>query len=192
MSARRKPRLVPVEAPPIRLRFGIGSEEGFDNVEAEFGFDPSLPHWYEFGWRIKPLPFESGTVDALYSAFHFHRLPRACRLEFMNEAYRILKPGSQLMLVVPHAFSFRAISDPMAQWPPLCESSFMVYSKTWREGEGMTGLNLTCDFGASYGYGHTGHPDLAVRNEEFVAHAKEHEVNWILDLHVTLTKEPAP
>ena len=190
MSARRKPRLVAVEAPPVRLRIGIGSEEGFTNVEIQFAFDPATPPGYEFGWRIKPLPYEDGMVDAIYSAFHFHRLPRACRFEFMNDAYRILKPGSQLMLVVPHAYSFRAISDPLSQWPPLCESSFMVYSKTWREQEQMTGLPLTCDFGASYGYGHATHPALEGRNEEFVAHAKEHEVNWILDLHCTLTKEP--
>ncbi len=173
MSARRKPRLVPVETPPIRLRIGIGSEEGFTNVT-----------------YLSASERERGSVDAIYSAFHFHRLSQAERFNFMNAAYLMLKPGSQLMLVMPHAFSFRAIADPMAQWPPLCESSFMVYSKVWREQEGMSALNLTCDFGASYGYGHTGHPDLAVRNEEFAAHAKEHELNWILDLHVTLTKEP--
>ncbi len=171
VSARRKPKLVPVETPPIRLRIGIGFEEGYTKVEDLRGL---------FG----------ASVDAIYSAFHFHRLSQAERFEFMNEACRLLKPGGQLMLVMPHAFSFRAIADPMAQWPPLCESSFMVYSKEWREQEGMAGATgLTCDFGSTYGYGHTGHPDLSVRNEEFVAHAKEHEVNWILDLHVTLTKE---
>ncbi len=182
MSARRKPRLVPVETPPIRLRIGIGSEEGFTNVD-----------------HIDSIYLNDASVDTLYSAFHFHRISQTDRFVFMNDAYRILKPGSQFMLVAPHAFSSRAIADPLAVWPTLCESSFMVYSAKWRAQEGMTETKLaehglpplTCDFGASYGYGHTGHPDLAVRNEEFVAHAKEHEVNWILDLHVTLTKEPS-
>ena len=168
VSARRRPKLVPVET-PIRLRIGIGSEEGFTNVD----------------WLVG----EDGSVDAIYSAFHFHRLTRSQRYLFMNDAYRLLKPGCQLMLVMPHAHSFRAISDPLAEWPPLCESSFMVYSKAWRLQEQMTDLPLTCDFGASYGYGHTTHPGLEGRNEEFVAHAKEHEANWILDLHVTLTRE---
>ncbi len=169
MSARRKPRLVPVEAPPIRLRIGIGSEEGFTNVD----------------W----LTGEDGSVETIYSAFHFHRLTRSQRYLFMDAAYRLLKPGGQLIMVMPHWSSMRAITDPLAQWPPLCESSFMVYSKAWRQQEGMTDLPLTCDFGGSYGYGHTAHPDLMVRNEEFVAHAKEHEINWVLDLHVTLTRE---
>ncbi len=168
VSAKRKPRLVAVET-PIRLRIGIGSEEGFTNVD----------------W----LTGEDGSVEAIYSAYHFHRLTRSQRYLFMNDAHRLLKPGSQLVMYMPHWSSMRAITDPLAEWPPLCESSFMVYSRAWRLQEQMTDLPLTCDFGASYGYGHTGHPDLGVRNEEFVAHAKEHEINWVLDLHVTLTKE---
>ncbi len=179
MSARRKPRLVAerAETPPIRLRIGIGSEEGFTNVEHLLGIEPS-------------------TVDALYSAFHFHRLDQMGRFIFMNDAYRILKPGSQLMLVAPYWSSMRSIGDPLAMWPPLAETSFSVYLKEFRDQEGLTDMELTkrglppltCNLRAACGYG--GHPHLAVRNEEFVAYAKEHEVNWIHDLHVTLTKEP--
>jgi hypothetical protein len=105
----------------------------------------------------------------------------------MNDAYRLLKPGAQLMMVMPHASSARSIIDPKSKWPPLREESFMVYNKAWREQEGMGDLGLTCDF-VNPGVGHVDHPGLIGRNEDFVAYVKEHEVNWVSDLHVTLTK----
>ncbi len=157
-----------METPLVRLRVGVGEEEGYTKVDDLAGGD--------------------STVDAIYSAFHFHRLTRAERFEFMNEAYRRLKPGAQLMIIVPHGRSDRFMGDPLSEWPPLLETSFLVYSKRWREQEQMTHLPLTCDFGDVYGYGHTPHPDLIARNEAFTAHAKEHETNWVLDLHITLTK----
>ncbi len=165
----RKRALKTVATAPVRLRIGVGEEEGYTKVMSLVG--------------------EADTVDIIYSAFHFHRLVQCERFVFMNEAARLLKPGGQLILVVPHARSDRSINDPLAQWPPLCESSFLVYSRQWREQEQMTNLPLACDFGSVYGYGHTTHADLIARNEAFVAHAKEHETNWVLDLHVTLTKE---
>lgn len=162
----------PPKDTPFKIRVGNGEEEGFIKLD-----------------QPPPWQIEDNVVDGVYSAFQFHRLTRDKRYIFMNEVFRILKPRSQLTLVVPHWSSMRAITDPLAEWPPLCESSFMVYSKQWREQEQMTDLALTCDFGAVYGYGHNIHPDLNVRNDEFVAHAKEHEINWVLDLHITLTKE---
>jgi SAM-dependent methyltransferase len=171
MAGKRKLKLVPAAIEPLRIRVGNGEEPGF----TKFGAPP---------WDV-----DDGSVEAIYSAFHFHRLDRAGRYAFMNECYRALKPGGQISLVVPHWSSMRAITDPMAQWPPLCESSFMVYSAKWREQEQMIDLGLTCDFGDVYGYGHSLDPDIAVRNEEFQQQAKKHWVNAILDLHVTLTRQ---
>jgi SAM-dependent methyltransferase len=175
MSARPRLRVVKLKPPaegPFRIRVGNGEEEGFLKLDL-------APPW----------PIEDGAVDAIYSAFQFHRLGRPDRYRFMNEAFRVLKPGGQLSLVVPHWSSMRAITDPLAEWPPLCESSFMVYNRRWRESEQMTDLPLTCDFGDVYGYGHSLDPDIAVRNDEFQQQAKKHWVNAILDLHVTLTKQ---
>jgi len=135
-----------------------------------------------------PWPIEDGVVDFVFSAFYFHRLTREERWAFMNECYRILKPGAQVSLLMPHWSSMRAITDPWAQWPELCESSFMVYSKQWREQEKATDLPLVCDFGSSYGYGTTLDQDIAVRNDEFQMQAKKHWLNANLDLSVTLTK----
>jgi SAM-dependent methyltransferase len=168
--AKRKLKLVPPVTEPLRIRVGNGEDSGF----TKFGPPP---------WDV-----EDGAVEAVYSSFHFHRLDRAGRYAFMNEAYRVLKPGGQVSMVVPHWSSMRAITDPMAQWPPLCESSFMVFSKKWREQEAMTDLGLTCDFGDVYGFGTSVDPDIAVRNDEFQAQARKHWINANMDLHLTLTK----
>jgi len=135
-----------------------------------------------------PWPIDSAVVDFIFCAYYFQRLTREERHAFMNECCRILKPGAQLVVQVPHWSSMRAITDPLAPWPPLCESSFMVYSRQWREQEKMTDLPLTCDFGGSYGYGTTVDGDIAVRNDEFQQQARKHWLNANLDLNVTLTK----
>ncbi len=186
--AKRKIVSKPIEPPaegPFKIRIGVGMEPGFLKIGPGADIVDRTVDLKAYPW-----PIDDGVVDVLYAAFYLHRIGQSERFALMNEAYRILKPGGQVMLVVPHAFSMRAISDPLAQWPPLCESSFMVYSRRWREQEGMAGLPLTCDFGDTYGYGHSLDPDVAVRNEEYQARAKKHDVNAILDLHVTLTKEP--
>ncbi len=175
--AKRKLKLVPAVAEPIRIRVGNGEEAGF----TKFGAPP---------WDV-----EDGSVEAVYSSFHFHRLDRAGRYAFMNECYRALKPGGQVMIIVPHWLSQRAKTDPWAEWPEVVPGSFMVYNANWRKVEQATDLPLTCDFADVWGVGQTNHPALAEaligRADEVVARVMEqanHEIDRFLDLHVTLTK----
>ena len=181
-------RIQPFDGRPFKLRIGGAyhpPEEGFvclDSFKADsVDYVVDLVH--------PPWPVDDSAVNAIFSPFYFHRLGSQERWVFMNECCRILKPKAQLSLVVPHWSSMRAITDPLAQWPPLCESSFLLYSKKWREDEKMSHLPLSCDFGGSYGYGYTMDADVAARNEEMQQLAKKHALNAVLDLHVTLTKE---
>ena len=181
--ARLKPRQQRIEPPAegeFKLRIGLGEEAGFLRLGDRH--DP----------KVLPWPIEDGVVDTIFAAFWFHRLTQAERFAFMDECWRVLKPGpapaGQLIMVMPHGRSDRHIGDPLAQWPPVIEASFAFYDREWREREQMTGLPLRCNF--SLGYGHTEHPYLTGRNEEFKAFEKEHSANAVLDLHVTLTKQP--
>lgn len=171
MSKRQKP-----VAEAIKVRIGVGEEGGFEKR----GSIEALPDNY---------------VDEIHSSFHFHQLTRVQRWRFMDHAHRVLKPGGQISLVVPHAVSTRAITDPLAQWPPLHESSFMVYLKGWRDLNVPQGTGITCDFGETYGWGTSfeqGFLDSLIgRNEEYIAKAQDqarHEFGRVADLHVTLTK----
>jgi len=182
----------PMIKPPVeglfQLRIGIGTEQGFLKIG---------PSWdspdFVLDTKIMPWPIEDAIVDRIYASFYFHRLTRPERFEFMDECYRILKPGMQLIMVMPHWSSERSINDPLAQWPPLGASCFAPYSKTWREQERMTELPLKCDFASVWGWG-TDMDQSVVggRNEEFVQHARRHWLNANTDLHITMTRVDPP
>ena len=175
--AARKPRLA-VVANPIKLRIGLGEEPGFTTIASHRDL----------------ANYEANSVEEMFSPFVFHRLDNEGRWDFMNECWRVLMPTKTLKLIVPYYSSHLAISDPLAKWPPLCEASFAWYSKAWREAENMTDLPLRCNFGspgnphAGPVIGHENDPDVAVRAEEYRAHAAKHMWNAVHKMHVTLTK----
>ena len=175
--AARKPRLA-VVANPIKLRIGLGEEPGFTTIASHRDL----------------ANYEANSVEEMFSPFVFHRLDNAERWDFMNEVWRVLMPTKIIKLIVPYYTSHLAISDPLAKWPPLCEASFAWYSKAWREAENMTDLPLRCNFGspgnphAGPVIGHENDPDVAVRAEEYRAHAAKHMWNAVHKRHVTLTK----
>lgn len=106
----------------------------------------------------------------------------------MDEAFRVLKPRSHIILVVPYYSSVRAIADPLAKFPPLCENSFMVYSKEFRDREQLSDIPLTCNFNDVFGVGYNQDQELTGRNDEFIYAARKNKLNTVLDIHVTLTK----
>lgn len=155
---------------PVLLRIGLGDDLGFTKVE----------HFQNYA---------DNSVDSICSVFHFHRLTQEQRWAFMNETFRVLKAQSPLVVIVPYWTSARAISDPLAQFPPLCENSFSVYNKKFREQEQLTELPLSCDFADIFGVGYNEDQSVvAGRNPEFIHDARKHKLNVILDLHVTMTK----
>lgn len=174
-----------VDGKPLRIRIGVGTEEGFIKIGDADWDNPDVK--VDLKWF--PWPIESASVDTIYSAFYFHRLNQYERFAFMNECGRILKVGAQLIMQMPHGNSMRVAGDPWAQWPPIMENSFFWYNKAWRDREHAEDLGLECDFTDVYGYGHTVDPDLTGRSDEYIAFAKKHYNNAILDLHVTLTKQ---
>lgn len=56
----------------------------------------------------KPLPWDSGTVDACYTSHTVEHMSREQGQFLVTEAYRVLKPGGVLRVVVP---DLRAVVD---------------------------------------------------------------------------------
>lgn len=140
--------------------------------------------------RITPWPFEDSSVDEVYSSHFFEHLDGKQRISFMNEAYRILKPNKQLIVITPYWTSVRASQDPTHLWPPISENTYLYFNKEWRENNKLTHGDyaaITCDF--NFGYGYAMDPDIQVRSVEFQQQAVKHKVNAILDIHVTLTSK---
>lgn len=182
--ATRPTRIKPDKQGHLRLRIGIGTEEGFIKLGPEWD-QPD----YVLDTKAFPWPVDDATVEAVFAAFYFHRLTQDERFTFMNECGRVLKVGGQLMMVMPHGNSMRVAGDPWAQWPPVMENSFFFYNKAWREKEKAEMLPITCDFGDVYGVGWTMDPDMNGRSDEYLANARKHWNNAIMDLHITLTRQ---
>jgi SAM-dependent methyltransferase len=183
--AKRKTKVVaPVVAPEIRLDMGCGQNkvEGFTGVDirkipgVDLVFDLRDDHW----------PWEDDSVTEINAAYLLSYLNSADRIHFMNECGRVLKQGGKLGIKDPHWSCMRAIQDPMFQWPPICETTFLTYNAEWRKNNQVEHYPITCDF--DYGYGHVVDVDTSQRNDEYKQYAVKHYNNVVLDLVVTLTK----
>jgi len=103
----------------IRLNIGCGAyamrAPGWVNVDAvaESAADVVL--------RVPPLPWESATVSEIYAGHFLEHLERAEAADFLDECWRVLRPGGRLGLVVPDMREIlrRYIQDEPApmEWP---------------------------------------------------------------------------
>lgn len=168
-SAEKQVKLIP----KLDLSYGpVPADHPFKPA----GFDP----------QVFPWPLKSATVEEVYSAHLFSHLTGADRLRFMDELYRVLVPGGKATVVVPYWNSSRAIQDPLTQWPPLCEQSFLYFNKSFRNANSVT-LPVSCDFDFSYGYSLDA--DTAVRTDDTRPFWIKHYSNAVLDLYITLQKK---
>ena len=177
------PTLVPLAVPSMEINYRIGTQE-------EPGY-AKLESWEDLE------KVESSTVSNIMLAWYFQRLDQKQRFACVDEIWRVLKPGGRLMIVVPYWSSRRAIADPLAQWPPLCEESFLVYSEKWRQENELTALPVNCNFYSVTQNGdlfimagHIADPAVATRNDEFRGFASKHYINSVWEMHVTLVKPP--
>jgi hypothetical protein len=110
---------------PLRLDLacGVAKKPGF------FGVDISADSHADLvcDLRTGPWPWADASVAEIYCAHFFEHLDPARRTMFMRECWRILAPGGQLVVTVPHARSDGAVQDPTHEWPPLVEQSFLQY-----------------------------------------------------------------
>lgn len=175
----------------IKLDLGCGSnKKGPEYIGVDFAKCEGVDVVHDL--KIAPWPWEDNSVDEIFSSHFFEHLNGKERILFMNEAYRILKPGKQMVIITPFWTSMRAYGDPTHAWPPICEMTFMYYNKGWRESNKLThgdyeAINADFDFG--YNHGIAPDTDISVRNIEFQQLAVRHKVNAVWDFYVTLTSK---
>ena len=92
------------------LDLGCGSNKragafGIDNVDLKV---------VDLVWDISnfPYPIDSLSVDKIYCSHVIEHFTNDTRNRIMHEIYRILKPGGELEIRVPHAYSICAKMDP--------------------------------------------------------------------------------
>ncbi len=133
-----------------------------------------------------PWPWQDGSVDEIAANYYLPYLTPCARTAFMDECWRVLKKCDKLVVKAPHWSCMRSISDPMFQWPPICETTFLVYNAEWRKANECAHYPIRCDF--DFGYGHVIDAETGACNDDYKQFAVKHYANVVLDLIVTLTK----
>jgi SAM-dependent methyltransferase len=167
---------------PVRLDLGCGDkvEPGFIGVDICPNTDATII------WDLTrtPWPWDDSSVDEVLARHLFEHLTGEERITFMDELYRILRPGGTARIITPYWTSQRAIQDPTHKWPPVCEASYLYFNKEWREREKLSFYDIKCNFHYTYKYWH-GSID---GGGDFKPFLLQHCVNVIDDLEVELTK----
>jgi SAM-dependent methyltransferase len=147
----------------VRLDLGCGTnkKEGFIGVDSRAfdGVDVVCD------LAKTPWPWADNSVDEVHCSHFVEHLTAEERIVFVNELYRVLKPGAGALIVVPHWNSHRAYGDLTHRWPPVSEMWFYYLAADWRKVNAPHNDFYTCDFDVTWGY--TMRQDLIGRNEEY-------------------------
>ena len=148
-------------------------------------------HAIEFTWKDLPKLrkrwlYGSDWFDSISIVNVLQLLTPKERIHVVNEAYRVMKKGAKLQIVVPHWCSARAWGDLAFQQPPISESWFPHLNAEWRKREAPWGEQYRCDFDHTLGYGM--HPSIVNRNQEYQQHALTFWREAAQDLICTLIK----
>ena len=173
----------------VKLDLGCGTvkKEGFVGVD-RIAF-PGVDIVADLTAR---WPFDDASVDEVHCAQMIEHLTVTQRVFFVNELYRVLKPGGKASLIVPHWASCRAYGDPTHQWPPVSEFWFYYLSAKWRSTEAphtdqqVWPEGFCCDFEVTWGY--AVHKAIQFRNSEYQDFAVNFYKEAIQEIHATLTR----
>jgi SAM-dependent methyltransferase len=182
--SKKAPKIAPVEQPkPLKIDLGCGpgKKEGFIGVDT-IAF-PSVDIVADLR---KAWPWKDGTVDEAHASHFVEHLEADERVHFVNELYRVLKPGARCAIITPHWAASRAYGDMTHKWPPVSEFWYFYLNAEWRKANAPHNDGYTCDFDATWGYGVR--PDLNLRAPEHQQYALANFKEAAQDLVATLTK----
>jgi SAM-dependent methyltransferase len=165
----------------LDLGCGTGKKAGFVGVDIRPGPDVDQVVDLRQTW-----PWADGSVDEAHASHVVEHFTGPERIHFVNELHRVLKPGGQAAIVIPHWCSSRAYGDLTHQWPPVSEFWFYYLKREWRQKEAPHNDGYTCDFEVSWGFGQ--HPGLAGRSQEAIQFAWQFYKEAVYDMYATLTK----
>lgn len=114
-------------------------------------------------WKI-----EDGSLSGMRQTLR--KVTTYPRAHFMNELWRVLKPGAKATFVTPYWGSCRAYGDITHEWPPVGEMSTHYWDKEWRKTQAPHDNFYTCDFPIG-GIGYAPGQHLIGRTPEFVNEA---------------------
>lgn len=135
-----------------------------------------------------PYPFEDNSIDAVHTSHFLEHLDGRQRIQFFNEMYRIMKKGAKMRHIHPYYKSSRAVQDPTHAFPPICEESYLYWTKEFREANKLGHYLGDCDFSFTIFYTFQD-PVWMNKNEETRNFAIRHYFNVVADMIVDMVKK---
>jgi Methyltransferase domain len=172
------------EGKEFKLDIGCGERKQDGHIGIDISPCPGVDHVMDV--RKYPWPIDDAVVDGIYTSHFFEHLDGPERVDFMNECWRVMKTGAQMVVIVPYWSSVRSIQDPYHKFPPVAENSFLYFVEHWRVDNKLTHYPITCNF--NFGYGYALDPELSLRAEMVQQQSVKSNINAVMDVHVTLTK----
>jgi SAM-dependent methyltransferase len=169
----------------VKLDLGCGKSrrEGFIGVDVR-DFGQEVVCDLRDAWK-----WEDESVDEVNCSHFIEHLTASERIHFVNELWRVLKPGAKATITTPHWASNRAYGDLTHQWPPVSEMWFYYLSRDWRAANAPHNDFYECDFSVTWGY--AVNPALTARNADYQQHALAFWKEAAHDMVATLVKPEA-
>jgi SAM-dependent methyltransferase len=173
----------------IDLACGANKKEGYIGVDFVETSDTDVIH----DLNQYPWPFDDGSADEIHCSHYIEHIPhdidnedgRDGLIQFMDEVYRILKPGGKFHIIAPYYKNERAFGDPTHR-RYIGDLSFVYWNKEWRDTNNLSHYGINCDFDVKISY----HIDneLTLKSEEIRNEAFKKEWNAVNDIIVELEK----
>lgn len=162
-----------------KIVLNLGNSTYFNKAEL-FGY---LDNSY---WQEQPESIDHITVNHV-----LEYLSGPQRINFINEIYRVLKPGGKVLIYVPYYSSVNAHADPYLVWPPISEMSMQyLCSAEFRERNNLYYPEMIADFHLNWGVSYD--PSWQIRSDLTRTFGIKHYNNISTGLVYTLTKSIPP
>lgn len=174
--------MVSTEPKMVKLDLACGGskKEGFTGVDiCKLPGVDIVMDLQKYPWA----KFKSNSVDEIHISHFIEHVSDFS--SFMNEVYRILKPGGKCQIIAPYYNSIRAWQDP-THVRAISEATFLYCNKEWRDQNKLGHYQLKCNFNFTYAYNMS--PMWASKHEEARTFAINHYTNVVSDIIVFLTK----
>lgn len=176
-----------VDEKPLKLDLGCGQmkAEGFVGIDKypAAGVD-EIVDLFSFPW-----PWADDSVMEVRCSNFFEHIPKELRVRFMEELWRVLKPGHGALIITPHWQHERAYGDFTHEWPPITPWTYLYFDKNWREREKLThgAYAIKCDFAISFPFEQI-EPQWSVKSQEARGYAQRHYNNVSTELIAQVVK----
>lgn len=154
-------------------------------MEGYFGIDIAKTEAADAVMNLESFPWdiESESAEDIWCSHYVEHTSDL--ISFMDEVYRILKPGGTIKIIAPYYTSMRCWQDPTHK-RAISEATFLYFNKNWRDVNKLDHYGIKSDFDFTYGYDMNG--DWASKHDEARNYAITHYWNVVNDIHVVLTK----